>query len=155
MLSILFPCRTLFLLYHFVPKILQSVKFYEIPTKLNYDFSHHDYIPYYAPAPNSCKFLTCDTIKVCSIVSLHMNHVFYLLWQQLRLILRQKATKISARVYLFGIFEIGGEASAGGSYKCSFTKSRIMTENVECSVSSTASSTLQIFNVQSDLECQF
>lgn len=138
----------------------KDTKFYGIPTKGHYDLSHHDFIPYYAHVPNSCKFLTHEPRLLSSVyceqgVACKLAHTVATTETYTSIEGYNWGTKISARLSLFGIFEIGGEASAGGSYTCSFTKSRTMTDNVECSVSSAASSTLQIFNVQSDLECQF
>lgn len=65
--------------------------------------------------------------------------------------------KISAKATLFpGVFEIGGEVSSGGSYTCTYTEGRTTTDTVECSVDAAAAGkTLQLYNVQSDMECQF
>lgn len=64
--------------------------------------------------------------------------------------------KISTKMsFLAKTFEVGGEVSTGGSYSCTYTKSKTKTDNVECSVSSGGGKTLRLYNVQSDMECQF
>lgn len=138
----------------------KDTKFLGIPTKGHIDLSHHDYIPYNMHVPNSCNFLTheprllssvyCEEGVACKLAHTVATNETYTSTEGFNW-----GTRISARVFFYGIFEIGGEASSSGSYTCSFTKSRTMTDNVECTISSAGSSTLQIFNVQSDLECQF
>lgn len=51
------------------------------------------------------------------------------------------------------MFEVGGEVSSGGTYTWAFTESR--TDSVECAVASGNRKTLSLYNVESDMECQF
>lgn len=112
-------------------------------------------------APNECKFHTYNPSLLSSVycqegVECKLTHAVSTTKSYTASEGYNWGSKISAKASLFG-FEIGGEASKGGSYTCTYTEGRTTTDTVECSVAADAAAgkTLQLYNVQSDMECQF
>lgn len=55
----------------------------------------------------------------------------------------------------FKILEIGGEASKGGEYSCTYTKTKTTSKGVRCAHTSDMDQTLQLYQIKSDMKCQF
>ncbi|CCU56361.1 unknown similar to XecnGV orf72 [Mythimna separata entomopoxvirus 'L'] len=62
---------------------------------------------------------------------------------------------IYGKASFLDFFEVGGEASTGGAYSCTYTKGKTTTDEVECSVDNGKNGHLQLYNVKSDMQCDF
>lgn len=60
---------------------------------------------------------------------------------------------IYGKASFLDFLEVGGEASTGGAYSCTYTKGKTTSDLVECSVAQPGH--LQLYNVKSDMQCKF
>lgn len=135
-------------------------KFFGVPIR-----AWTDYQPlygYYMYVPNSCTFHTYNPNLLSSVycqegVACKLSHTVSTTKSYTASEGYNWGVKLSAKASVLGLFEAGGEASTGGSYTCTYTEGRTTTDTVECSVAGDAAAgkTLQLYNVQSDMECQF
>ncbi|KAG4079606.1 hypothetical protein HA402_001794 [Bradysia odoriphaga] len=134
-------------------------KFFGVPIRGEFfgcrECNYHKY------APSSCKFFTYEPNLLSSVYC--QNDVACKLSRAVTTTSTYSAAegynwgvKASTKVTLIpSVFEIGGEASTGGTYSCTYTETRTTTDTVECSVSDGEGKTLQLHSVRSDMECQF
>lgn len=135
-------------------------KFFGVPIKGYSDGRRgSDYEMY---AANKCKFYTYNPSLLSSVycqegVACKLTHAVSTTKSYTASEGHNWGVKISAKATIIpSVFEVGGEVSTGDSYTCTYTEGRTTTDTVECSVGATAAGkTLQLYNVQSDLECQF
>lgn len=136
-----------------------QTKFFGVPIRGHYD--GYDRQPYTAFKPSQCKFYTyspniissvfcqkgtsCKLTETVSTVDSYTSSEGY-----------NWGVKISSKgTIIKDVFEVGGEVSTGGTYSCSYTKSQTKTNSVECSVSNGEDKTLRLYNVKSDMICDF
>ncbi|CCU55642.1 unknown similar to XecnGV orf72 [Choristoneura biennis entomopoxvirus] len=62
---------------------------------------------------------------------------------------------IYGKASFLDFFEVGGEASTSGTYSCTYTKGKTISDLVECSVDNGETGHLQLYNVKSDMQCYF
>lgn len=133
--------------------------FFGVPVKGYYN--GYDGFSYEIYVPNECKFYTYEPSILSTVycqegVSCKLGHTVSTVNTYGSSEGYNWGVKVSTKMsFLEKTFEVGGEVSTGGSYSCTYSKGRTTTDNVECSVSSAAGKTLQLYNVQSDMECQF
>ncbi|AKR17426.1 hypothetical protein [Mocis latipes granulovirus] len=60
---------------------------------------------------------------------------------------------IYGKASFLDFFEVGGEASTGGVYSCTYTKGKTTSDLVECTVAQPGH--LQLYTVKSDMQCKF
>lgn len=143
-------------------------------THTNY-FEHHNDIgifigltetfikfePYYTYAAYNCTFYTYDPSIIASVdcaegVSCTLSRIVAAADTYTASEGYNWGVKISTKYTLIEkIFEIGGEASIGGTYSCAYTKGRTVSDTVSCTDASGKGRVLQLYNVHSDMQCQF
>lgn len=133
-------------------------KFFGVPISGYYDGC--EWCNYLVYVPNRCTFYTYNPRLLSSVycqegVACKLGHTVSTTESYSASEGYNWGVKVSAKLSLWSVFDIGGEVSSGSSYSCTFTKSRTKTDNVECSISNGGGKTLQLYNVQSDMECQF
>ncbi|AOW41401.1 hypothetical protein D1Q00_gp062 [Trichoplusia ni granulovirus LBIV-12] len=108
-------------------------------------------------APYDCQFYTYDPVLLSS-VSCHSNECK--LSHTVTTVDTYTPTEgynwgvtIYGKASFFDFFEVGGEASTGGAYSCTYTKGKTTSDHVECSVAQPGE--LQLYNVKSDMQCKF
>ncbi|KAJ2940331.1 hypothetical protein O0L34_g5 [Tuta absoluta] len=107
-----------------------------------YNCSFHTYNPRILSSV-ACHNANCKLSHVVSTVDSYQSAEGY-----------NWGVKISSKASFFDkTFEIGGEVSSGGTYTCTYTRGKTTTDTVECSVSE--SGNLQLYNVKTDMECDF
>lgn len=132
----------------------KDAKFFGLPIRGNCGWDIY--------APNSCKFHTYDPQLLASVscvdgVTCKLTHTVSTIKSYTSPEGHNWGAKFSTKLGLFDkIFEVGGEVADGSTYTCSFTESKTTTDTVECAVGTdNGDKTLQLYNVQSDMECQF
>lgn len=115
--------------------------------------------PYYIYAPHNCTFHTYAPRLLSSVacnVACKLTHTVSTVDTYTSSEGYNWGAKISSKASFFAkIFEVGGEASTSGSYTCTYTKGKTTTDTVECSESTRKSGHLQLYNVKSDMVCDF
>lgn len=62
---------------------------------------------------------------------------------------------VSAKLELFKIIEVGGEASMEKSYSCTFTRGKTVTNSLECAGPIGKSGSLRLYIIKSDVQCDY
>ncbi|CCU55441.1 unknown similar to XecnGV orf72 [Adoxophyes honmai entomopoxvirus 'L'] len=62
---------------------------------------------------------------------------------------------IYGKASFLDFLEVGGEATTGGAYSCTYTKGKTTSDLVECSVENDKTGNLLLYNVKSDMKCDF
>lgn len=138
----------------------RDAKFFGVPIS-GYLPGQIGFYKYYKYAPNNCKFHTYDPHLLASVscqdgIACKLTHGVTTTKTYTSSAGYNWGVKVSTKFSLKKVFEIGGEVSYGETYTCTFTASRATTDTVECAVGTdNGGKTLQLYNVQSDMECQF
>lgn len=108
--------------------------------------------------PRDCKFITvprllkkvtCGTDVQCKLAESVSNTETYNSVKGFNL---EATISSSASV---GVVEIGGEISAGAKYECEHSLGLAKTSTVECTEESKAVTALELYNIQSNVQCWF
>ncbi|XP_037039404.1 uncharacterized protein LOC119076639 [Bradysia coprophila] len=139
-------------------KTYKDSKFFGVPIRGFLDSC--DKCDYEVYVPNSCTFHTYSPSLLSSVycqdgVACTLAHTVSTVESYTATEGYNWGVKVSTKFSVGNIFDVGGEASTGGEYSCAFTKGKTTTDNVECSVAAGGDRTLQLYQVRSDMECQF
>lgn len=153
----------------------KTYKFYGVPTKISCDdlfkskistcdfnsrnctFNEEASVNLYVPY--SCEFYTYDPELLSSVACYTNNCKLSRTVSTVDTYTPAEGynwgVKISAKASFLDFFEVGGEASTGGAYSCTYTKGKTISDLVECSANPSQSGHLMLYNVKSDMRCDF
>lgn len=134
----------------------RDAKFFGVPIRGKWDFNTYEMY-----APNSCKFHTYAPHRLAIVscqdgITCKLTHQVTTTKSYTSSEGRNWGVKLSPKLSFLEIFEVGGEVAYDSTYTCSFTEGKTTTDTVDCAVGTdNGGKTLQLYNVQSDMECQF